>query len=169
MTAIKAFDFVGCPSGGFVFGYMPEHKTYGWNGLPIKLQYGYEGPKGYGLLHVEGYSSRIKQLQGLNFGTFEAFAHSVATGYTHIYAAKDPNRFQLAYHQPGYSYYIVVQLCDDPLSWTITTGLPSRPIKANPLWIRKKGDECEPSSTAPEPRSRFTTLSLPQKMGAQGQ
>jgi hypothetical protein len=137
-------------------------------GLPIRLEYGIPGPRGYGYAHVVSYEGRLKQFQKLGYQTFEAFAHFVATNYTHIYPGKEPGRYQLACHPPGYSFFIIVQMGTRQQSWTITTGLPSRRIKEAYIWIRK-GGECETPPAVPEPNRRFTTLSLPPKPDAQEQ
>jgi hypothetical protein len=105
-------------------------------------------------------------MKQLGFETFPHFVHHVATSYTHIYEGKKPGRYQLVCAAPGYSYYIVVERVADAGFWTIITGLPSRPVKGTPIWERppreaKEAGESEPTPLAPEPRRRFTTLSLP--------
>jgi hypothetical protein len=160
-------ELLCAPSGDQIFGFMPndlpEHK---WEGRPIKLEYGYPGPQGYGYAHVISYEGRIKHFQRLGYPSFEAFAAHVACNYSHVYFGKEPGRYQLACHVPGYTFFIVVQWNEGCQSWTITTGLPSRRIKEEPIWVRK-GSECEPPPAVPEPNRRFTTLSLSPKSDAQ--
>jgi len=161
--------FLLCPNGTPVFGVMPVEPTQGWNGEPIQLQYGYPGPRGYGYLHVQSNEPRIKQLKNLGFSNFEAFAHLVASNYSHIIDCEQPGRVSLVYDVPGYSFILPVQMVPDKTYWTIITGLPTRRKKETPLWVRREANKCETLSPTPEPRRRFPTLSLPNKSGTQEQ
>jgi hypothetical protein len=162
-------SFVPCPTGGLDFGQVPTGLTIQnpTAAEPIRLQHGTAGAHGWGHRHIIGYESRPKQIEGLGFPSVLHFVHQVATRYTHIYKGKKPNRLQLACHSPSYSYYIIVERVPHGRFWTVITALPSRPIKGQPLWVRPTGSQetggSEPSPLAPEPRRRFTTLSLPAK------
>jgi len=159
-------DFVKCPAGHEDHGLIePEHaKIAAIEPGPIRLQYGYEGNKGFGYLHVQGMEDRMRQIAGLGFKDFAAYSSAVAKHYTRICRGGD-GKLVLVWPKDGYDLTLVLQKKDG--FWTVVTGLPKRVERSTKLCdvARKSGSEPTPDVAK---RPRFATLSLPKKVTSGG-
>lgn len=162
MSDLRGRLLVSAPNGTNDFGLIGVDvaASMGRPAGPIRMHYGYPGDNGYGLLHVEGYESRIKQIQNAGFTDFRCFAASICQNYV-IVGEGNSGRFLLIEQRAGYDNYVVVQY-DKDMYWSITTGLPTRVARCKRVvWrsARTGGSELTPSMT--ETRPRLATLSLP--------
>ncbi|WP_323989241.1 hypothetical protein [Nguyenibacter sp. L1] len=162
-------------NGKDVIGLMPEDFVAGLGTRirVIKFPDGIPGPEGYGFLHVQGYDSRIKQVQGLGYPSIVAYVADVCSGFSVIRKnekqqkpANGP-RFLLGKQSPGYEHIVVVELKAD--CWEVVTAIPGRRRREAEIWKREDAGGSEPAPEKPEKLPRFSTLSLPLKgPGQQG-
>jgi hypothetical protein len=156
--------FVSCPTGGLDFG-----KVSGEGGIaagircgPIRLQVGYPGSKGFGFLHIQAYSERVKEIAGLGYKSVAEFCAAVGSNFTIIGAARD-GRIVLVWKTSYYDLQLIVQWQEEGY-WTIVTGIPTRVArKFEKLCGVMRTGESEPTPNDAK-RSRFATLSLPKKI-----
>lgn len=155
--------FCQCTGGGTDLCQLdhPDFVKAGYNKGPVRLQVGFPGAKGYGLAHIEDYSDRVKQIQGLGLRTVQAFCEQVAANYTHIGRVRD-GRVVLLQKTPAHDLQLVLEWKDEGY-WTIVTGVPARVAHKFELIcevVRTGGSESPPIDAK---RPRFATLSLPKK------
>lgn len=130
---------------------------------PIRLQHGYEGPKGFGNRHVESHTPRMKLIQGLGFKTFLDFSCVVAKNYERL-GAGDDGRVLAIHRYQGYDLRLVLQFCPGQQPyWSIVTGIPARVVRCPILFEKSRVSGREPTPSIAVKRSRFETLSLPRK------
>jgi len=162
-------------NGNDVIGLMPNDflKEIEIDFCEIKFPNGIEGPKGYGYLHVNGYSSRIHQIKGLGYQGVLQYAYEVCSNYSVIRKNENNDsshqgiRYLLGMTSPGYEHVVVVTFNATSNLWEITTAIPGRRRKETVVWKRSEiledAGESEPTPEEPRKLCRFTTLSLPQK------
>lgn len=127
---------------------------------PIRLQMGYPGQGGFGLLHVNHHGDRVKQIQQLGYRDFVHFATEVAQNYERICAGSD-GKLLLVLDKNGYDLCLVIRF--NASFWGITTGLPKRKERAAVLHKLTRTDGSEPTPNVAGERTRFEKLTLPKK------
>lgn len=144
--------------GSYDLGYIDDSVAakIGVTGGPIRLQVGYPGPRGFGNLHVEAHTPRIKQLKELGYGSFLLFCAEVAQNYEAIQQGEN-DRLILIREKLGRDLRLIVEYCNQgDAFWTIITGMPYRVSRKKELFrfkeIRREG-ECEPAPSAAGKRS----------------
>jgi hypothetical protein len=88
-------DFLRSASGSIDFGQIDKAAAaaIGSQPGPIRLQYGYGGPKGWGLLHVVTSPRRLDDIRGIGYSDFQDYATDVAQSYTEIGQGKPAHRY----------------------------------------------------------------------------
>lgn len=103
---------------------------------PIWLHDGFEGPKGYGRLHVECNKSRMKLFENIGFNSFESFVRIVATSWIRIISS-DLGRIGLVCTRQGYELVVIIQHQKVPEGhWSVVTGIPKRVERGAVLLVR---------------------------------
>ena len=159
--------FVSCPKvGGLNYGMIdgPETKAAGLTCGPIRLQVGYEGPKGFGFLHIQAYADRVKQIKGLGFTSVAEFCYAIASNYSVVGKARD-GRIRVIWKRTYDDLELVLEW-KEAGHWNIVTAVPTRVARKYELIYEVvRTGESEPTPSDAE-RSRFATLSLPKKVSS---
>lgn len=162
MSDLIGYQFIGAPNGTFDFGEIDDTAAAAINraGGPIRLQHGFEGPKGFGNRHVEAYAERMRQLDGLGYRTFSSFVWRIAQNFQTIHEGAD-GKLVLVYRDLGRDLRIVIsEATGNETMWTVTTGIPSRVCRDPIIYRVTRTDGSEPTSDVAQ-RPRLATLSLP--------
>lgn len=161
--------FVQSPSteSDYDFGYISNDiaRSIECSPGPIRLKYGYPGPKGFGLNHILGNERRMHQLKVNGFSRFESFAYSVCQAYGTI---RDGGAGKLVMVKTGLiegnllDLRLILQFHQgDEDHWGITSGIIAKVSREPALFER----EAQKGGSVPTPgvaeRPRFETLSLP--------
>lgn len=92
---------------------------------PIRLQYGYPGPKGWGEAHITSNTHRMKLLAGFGHHDAKSFVLHVCENWTCIRPA-DKGRMMLCQRDRGYEYVVVIQekvSANGTRFWSVVTAI----------------------------------------------
>lgn len=107
---------------------------------PIKLLNGIQGRhSGYGRVHIESHSSRMKQISGLGFKDVVTYIYSIASSFDKV-ATQENGRILILTFRDALHHHVICQWDDQLQVWSVTTAIPKAVMREEAIiWERSVG------------------------------